>query len=246
VTALLEAERLVVRREGHTTLEVPYLAVRQGEILAAVGPNGAGKTTFFMAAARLLPCHGKLLFDGARVENLGAVEYRRRLALVMQEPLLFDTSVYRNVDIGLRFRGLRKEEAKVRVARWLGRLEIEHIAEKSARKISGGEAQRVSLARAFVLEPELLLLDEPFSGLDNATRRRLLRDLRAILSETRTTTIFITHDLSEAIQIASHLAVFLGGQVCQVGTVTEVLQRPATPQIAAFLGPVAAARTKSG
>jgi tungstate transport system ATP-binding protein len=148
--------------------------------------------------------------------------------------------------MGLRFRGLPREAVKVRVARWLSRLEIEHLAARSARKISGGEAQRVSLARAFVLEPELLLLDEPFSGLDNATRRRLLGDLRAILLETRTTAIFITHNLNEAIRIASHLAVFLEGRVCQVGTVTEVLDRPATPQIAALLGTVGAAQMTSG
>jgi tungstate transport system ATP-binding protein len=241
VTALLEIRDLLVRRDGRDVLEIDHLAVQPGEVLAAVGPNGAGKTTFFLAVALLLkPQSGKIEFGGQRVHGLPETAYRRRMALVLQEPLLFDATVYQNATIGLKFRGLGAAEVKRRATHWLGRMGIAHLAGRSAHKLSGGEAQRVSLARAFVLEPELLLLDEPFSGLDNATRIRLLDDLRAVLAETGTTAIFITHDLREAARLATHVAVFLDGKMLQAGKAKDVFERPSTPQVAAFLGTVEA------
>ena len=167
MTPLLEVRDLLVCRENQPVVEVDHLAVDQGNVLAVVGPNGSGKTSLILAIARLLkPERGQILFKGEEISEQQELHYRRRIALVLQEPLLFSQSVYENAALGLHFRGTPKEEITRRVDHWLNRLGITHLRDRRADKLSGGEAQRVSLARAFVLQPELLLLDEPFSALD--------------------------------------------------------------------------------
>ena len=161
--------------------------------------------------------------------------YRRRIALVMQDPLLFDTSVFENVASGLKFRGVGKDEIRRKVPLWLDRLGVGHLSKRRAGQLSGGEAQRVSLARALVLEPQLLLLDEPFSALDPPTRSRLLDDLGALLSETATTTVFVTHDLPEAEQLAGRMAVIVGNRLRQAGRPEDVFAAPADDEVAQFL-----------
>jgi tungstate transport system ATP-binding protein len=145
-------------------------------------------------------------------------------------------SVFENVALGLRYRGIPRAQINEKVQRWLKRVEIEVLSERLGSKLSGGEAQRVSLARAFVLSPELLLLDEPFSALDAPTRLRLLDDLKSILAETGTTTVIITHDLKEAARLATRVAVMLAGQIAQIGTPQEVFNSPADAAVANFLG----------
>jgi tungstate transport system ATP-binding protein len=235
MTALIEIRDLLVQREKITVLDIEHLSVEAGEVLAVVGPNGAGKSTLFLTLARLLNAtHGTIHFNG--YSSLNTLEYRRRIALVLQEPLLMDASVKDNAAIGLRFRGVSKAEVERRVGHWLERLGVAHLAERPARKLSGGESQRVSLARAFVLQPELLLLDEPFTALDAPTRFRLLDDLQSVLAETATTTIFITHDLQEASKLATRMAVMLNGQIRQVGEPREVFAHPIDTRVAEFLG----------
>jgi tungstate transport system ATP-binding protein len=187
--------------------------------------------------ARLLkPERGQLMLSHLPVEQLNATDYRRRLALVMQEPLLLNRSVSENVALGLRYRGVSASERARRVDQWLERLGIGHLATRRAGHISGGEARRASLARAFVLEPALLLLDEPFGGLDTPSRQRLIGDLRVILAETRTTTVFITHQLEEALELSTRLAVMLAGRIQQIGVPGDVLARPASAEVGEFLG----------
>ncbi len=234
---LLSVSDLLVRRTGQTVLQVSALDVHQGEVLAVIGPNGAGKSTLLLVLARLLPPdQGHLLFRGAPIENENDLVYRRRIALVLQEPLLMHQSVYENVASGLKFRGLPRAEVKARTATWLERLEISHLSRRPAHKLSGGEAQRTSLARAFALQPELLLLDEPFSALDAPTRSRLLQDLHALLAQTNITTVFITHDLDEALLLGDRVAVLLGGVLRQVGRPQEVFTAPSDGDVAAFVG----------
>jgi ABC-type sulfate/molybdate transport systems ATPase subunit len=237
MSPLLEVRDLVVRRDKRLVLEIKTLAVEKGEVLAIIGPNGAGKSSLLLTMARLLqPEKGQLLWAGASLQVRGSLAYRRRIALVLQEPLLLDMSVFANVALGLRFRGLPPNQIHARVERWLDRLGIETLRERPGSQLSGGEAQRVSLARAFVLNPEMLLLDEPFSALDAPTRQRLLDDLQAILAETATTTVIITHDLKEAAHLATRVAVMLAGQIAQIGAPRDVFAHPATPAVADFLG----------
>lgn len=236
MTPLLEVRDLLVCRENRPVAEVDYLSVDQGNVLAVVGPNGAGKTSLLLAVAHLLkPERGQIFFSGEEIPTQKELSYRRRIALVLQEPLLVSRSVYENAALGLRFRGFPKEEAEARVNHWLNRLGIGHLRDRRADKLSGGEAQRVSLARAFVLQPELLLLDEPFSALDSPTRRGLLDELHSILAETATTTLMITHNLQEAVQVSHHLAVIIGGKLRQIGTSEDLQNSPASDEVAAFL-----------
>jgi tungstate transport system ATP-binding protein len=236
-TPLLEVSQLTVARSGRLVLDLPHLALAPGEVLAVIGPNGAGKSTLLLALAALLPeRRGALAFHGQPVLKRGELAYRRKLGLVLQDPLLLDMSVFDNVAAGLRFRGWSRLDIRLSVTQWLERLGIGALAQRSARQLSGGEAQRVALARAFALEPELLLLDEPFSALDAPTRLRLLADLQALLRATGVTTVFITHDLDEALQLGDRVAVLLEGRLRQVGAPQAVFTAPADAAVAAFVG----------
>jgi len=235
MTSLLHIRNLRVERGGKTVLAIDELSIEKGDVLAVVGPNGAGKSTLLLTLARLLrPKHGMILFNGKQASAESDTAYRRRIALVLQDPLLFDASVFDNVASGLRFRGIEKRLIHPRVEMWLERLGISDLKKRRATELSGGEAQRVSLARALVLEPELLLLDEPFAALDPPTHKRLLAELSTLLAETQTTTVFITHDLNEAIQLGQRMAVILNGNLRQAGTPDEILSASNDPEIIAF------------
>jgi tungstate transport system ATP-binding protein len=217
-------------------LEIESLDVRRGEVLALVGPNGGGKTTCLLALAQLLgPQEGEITFLGRSLARWNTLEYRRRISLVFQEPLLLDMTVAENVALGLRFRRLPREQTAKRVRQWLRRLGIESLARRPAGELSGGEAQRVSLARAFVLDPELLLLDEPFPALDPPARVRLLDDLAVLLARDHRTAILVTHNLREAAKLSDRVAVIADGKLRQVGPARSVKARPADRQVAAFL-----------
>jgi tungstate transport system ATP-binding protein len=156
--------------------------------------------------------------------------------MVFQEPLLFDATVYENVASGLKIRGMTKGDIKSRVMQTLDLFGMEHLAERSARKISGGEAQRTSLARGFALKPELILLDEPFSSLDPPTRAGLTEDLDRILEETKTAAIMATHDQLDALRLADRIMVMNNGSIVQSGPPVEVMNRPADEFVATFVG----------
>lgn len=236
MTPLLQVSNLLVRREGRTVLDIKSLSVESGDVLAIVGPNGAGKSTLFLVLARLLKTErGQVMFNGRPADSFQEIDYRRQIALVLQEPLLLDMSVCENVAIGLKFRRTSKAVMEERVHHWLNRLGVAHLSNRPARKLSGGEAQRVSLARAFVLQPKLLLLDEPFTALDAPTRSRLLDDLKSVLTETKMTTIFITHDLQEARKLATWMGVMLDGRMEQSGAPQDVFDRPHNDRVAKFL-----------
>jgi tungstate transport system ATP-binding protein len=235
---LLEVRGLRIHRGGADLLDLPALAVASGETLSLIGPNGAGKSTLLLALSGIeSPAAGELVFRGERVPaGAAALAYRRRVAMVFQEPLLFDTTVFENVAAGLRLRRLAKAEIDRRVGESLERFRIGHLAARSARTLSSGEAQRASLARALAVAPEVLLLDEPFAALDQPSRETLLEDLEHTLRETGTTTIFATHDRSEAQRLADRVAVLDRGRLRQVGTAEEVLRRPADAFVASFVG----------
>ncbi len=235
---LLEARNLEVERGGAVILNVPSLSIQQGEILSLIGPNGAGKTTLLQALCYLLkPFRGEIYFKAERVNaSRGVLSYRRKLAMVFQEPLLFDTTVFENVASGLRIRGMGKEDIHRIVMQQLDRFGIAHLSQRSARKISGGEAQRTSLARAFALQPEVLFLDEPFSSLDPPTRESLIEDLEAVLRQTQTTTLFATHDRQEALRLSDRIAVMNQGKILQIGSPEEVMNHPVDEFVASFVG----------
>jgi molybdopterin-binding protein len=226
-----------VSRAGRTVLSIPELAVEAGQVLAVIGPNGAGKSTLLRVMGLLeTPTAGSVRFQGERVSPSDGLAVRRRMASVFQEPLLTDATVLDNVALGLRFRGVDGGRIAPRVAEWLEQLGIAHLAARQARTLSGGEAQRTALARALVLEPELLLLDEPFSALDQPTREGLIEDLGRILRGRRTTAVLVTHDRAEAQALGDRVAVVLGGQLLQVDQAAQVFRAPVSEEVARFVG----------
>jgi tungstate transport system ATP-binding protein len=230
---------VAVDERSRRILDLPELAVEQGETLSVVGPNGAGKSTLLRVLGLLeAPTRGELRFHGEPISRDPSrlLALRRRMAIVFQSPLLCRTSVSANVALGLKLRGVCRGERTRRVEEWLARFGITHLASRPAHRLSGGEAQRTSLARAFVLQPEILLLDEPFAALDQPSRQALVEELRALLAETHTTTVFVTHDRDEAFALGNRVAVLLDGAVAQIGSPEEVGRRPASEAVARFVG----------
>jgi tungstate transport system ATP-binding protein len=235
--ALLTLRDIEVQYGELPVLRVPSLTVYPGEILAVIGPNGAGKSTLLRVMGLLeQPTRGRVAVQGQEVTRDNSLTLRRRMASVFQEPLLLNASVYENAALGLKLRGLDRRAIDHRARPWLERLGIAHLAERPARSLSGGEAQRTSLVRALVLDPELLLLDEPFSALDPPTREGLLLDLEMILRKTGITAVFVTHERNEAFMLGDRVAVLVGGRILQVGSRSEVFTQPVNEEVARFVG----------
>ncbi len=234
MSELIRIRNLVIQRNGRDVLRIPSLEIKRGETLAVVGPNGAGKSTLLLALAGLLkPVRGEILFEGNPLTARDDLVYRRRIAFVFQSPLLMDMSVEQNVALGLKFRGVAKEQAAQRAHIWIERLGIQSLSKRRAGELSGGEAQRVSLARALVLDPELLLFDEPFVALDPPTRAALIADLAQLLQGK--TVVFVTHNLKEAAKLGGRIAVVLDGMLRQVGTAKQIKTMPADKAVKTFL-----------
>lgn len=236
MSSLIEISDLRMKRNERIVLDIDHLSIPRGETLTVVGPNGAGKSTFLLTLASLLkPASGEIRFNGRALSQWNELEYRRKVSFVFQSPLLLDMTVEQNIGLGLKFRGVPKDEIRQRVGRWVKDLGVESLLGRRAGQLSGGEAQRVSLARAFVLGPELLLLDEPFAALDPPTRTKLQDDLIAVLGENQRTAVFVTHNLNEAAKLSHRIAVIVDGVLRQVGTVREIKSHPADAAVKAFL-----------
>jgi tungstate transport system ATP-binding protein len=235
---VLEATDVEVRYDGQVALDVPALAVHSGEVLAVIGPNGAGKSTLLRVLALLArPTRGVVRLHGAvPASETERLAWRRRMACVFQEPLLARGSVLYNAGLACRLRGVARGEADRRARDWLGRLGIAALAARPVDRLSGGEAQRTSLVRAFAARPEVLFLDEPFAALDAPTREGLLDDLGRVLAATRTTTVLVTHDRAEALRLGDRVAVLLDGRLAQLGPPEHVFGAPVDENVARFVG----------
>ncbi len=230
----LKAEQLKLVKEGREIFFIEDLTLFEGEVVALVGPNGAGKTCLLLTLALLeRPAQGRLHFNGTAATRENTLLLRRQMAVVFQEPLLMDTTVLGNVMTGLRIRGIPARPARARAEEWLARLGIAHLKKRPALRLSGGEAQRVNLARAFALEPRLLFLDEPFAALDYPTRKSLLEDISCILRETRVTTLFVTHDYTEIPALAQRVVVMCNGRLIKSGSFEDVFGPAALSRISA-------------
>ena len=238
VGRLLVARDLIVKRGGARVLDIPAFDIRRGEVVSLVGPNGAGKSSLLLALAQLIPlAHGQVYFEDKLLgRELAPQDFRRRVAMVFQEPLLLNESVYDNAATGLRLRGLDETDIRARVMPWLERLNVAPLAGRAARTLSGGEAQRTSLARALALDPQLLFLDEPFAALDAPTRSALTADLEDILDEMHVTTLFVTHDTMEAYTLSQRIAVMFNGRIAQFAERAQVMRAPKTRAVAELMG----------
>ncbi len=232
---LLELRDVAVVAGGRTILGLEHLALAPGETLCVLGANGAGKSTLLRVAGGLrTPARGELRLDGVPAT---APQIRAVTAAVLQRPLLRRGATARtNVETGLRFARVPREERRRRTDEWLVRLDLAGLADRRASALSGGEAQRVSIARALVLAPRILLLDEPFSALDAPTRAELLADLRDVLASIGATSLLVTHDRHEAAAIADRVAILHAGELRQLGPTASVLEHPADADCARLLG----------
>lgn len=230
MSALLDVTGLVVERNSRRVVDLERLTIGPGEVLAVIGPNGAGKSSLIHALALLEPARfGTYRWAGRDIKLPDeALALRREMAVVFQEPLLMDGSVLENVGLGPRLRGQPAASWRPVAQALLNRLGIGHLARRPARQLSGGEAQRVSIARALAVKPRLIFLDEPFGSLDVLARSALLRDLKGLLKGEGTAALFVTHDFTEIPPMADRVAVMDRGKLVQIGTPQEVFNQPAT------------------
>ena len=235
---LMKIEHIILSRGGVTVLDIPELNVHRGRILALIGPNGAGKSTLLLMLAGLLkPKQGKIYFRGIPVESRNDLtQLRRDISVVFQEPLLLNGSVYENVALGLKFRKINKGEIKDRVQKALEYFGISHLEKRSARALSGGEAKRVSLARAFAIKPQIIMLDEAFNSLDPPSRETIIDDLKNTLDETKITAVLALHDREETLRLAKDVSVMNNGKIVQSGTTAKVFNHPDSEFVANFVG----------
>ena len=233
---ILQLKNIKLNKNGKQVLKVDQFTVDEGAIIGIVGPNGAGKSTFMKVMAFLEePDEGEIFFRGTNVTNQIGIDQRRQIAMVFQQPLMLNTTVHKNVAISLKLRNRPKKEIEEKVAHWLERFGILHLQERNAKTLSGGEAQRVALARAMISEPKLLFLGEPFTALDLPTRKRLLEDFRQVLMETKTTTLFVSHDFQEVKFLCKEMAMLYKGHLIDRTKFDEINRLQLPEELAQFL-----------
>ena len=236
---MIELSDLGKRYGTVAAVEGLSLRVERGELLVLVGGSGSGKTTTLKMINRLVePTSGAVRIAGVDHRSIPGHELRRRIGYCFQQVGLFPhLSVAENVGVTPRLLGWKARDVAARVDELLRRvgLEPEEFAARGPGELSGGQAQRVGLARALAARPELLLLDEPFGALDPVTRERLQGWFAELRRELATTAIFVTHDVVEALLLGDRIAVLGGGRLLQVGTPAELLRRPADATVAELL-----------
>jgi tungstate transport system ATP-binding protein len=217
-------------------LNIDRFALKYGELAAVVGPNGAGKSTFLQAINLLKPCSGEMQLFGQAICDVDKTALRRRSALVFQEMLLLNDTVFNNVAMPLRFRGMRENEIKKKVYKALSDFSCHHLADRSARLLSGGEAQRVCIARALVTDPELLLLDEPSASLDVAMRGEMIEKIRQLAEARGISVILISHNFTDVLHFAERAVVMLDGSIVQDDRPEIIMRQPINEQVAKLVG----------
>jgi sulfate transport system ATP-binding protein len=236
----VEIRHLTKTFEAYTALDAVSLDIREGEFCALLGPSGSGKTTLLRIIAGLeFPDGGEVRFAGEDVIRRDARE--RQVGFVFQHYALFrHMSVFENVAFGLRVRPRRdrppEREIRERVMELLRLVQLDGLASRFPSQLSGGQRQRVALARALAIEPRVLLLDEPFGALDAKVRKDLRRWLRDLHQRLGLTSIFVTHDQEEALELADQVVVMRQSRIEQIGSPREIYDRPATPFVYEFLG----------
>jgi ABC-type sulfate/molybdate transport systems ATPase subunit len=218
---LLRCEHVSVRRGDRDDVSVE---LRLGEVVALLGPNGAGKSTLLDAIA------------GVLTPTEGQIERHGRVAIAMQSADLARRTVLVNVTLALAWWGVPRPEREERAREALRTMGAEHLAQRPAAALSGGERRRVHLARAIAVRPDILMLDEPFAGLDAESRARLLEDAVSVLRSPTRATLVVVHDRAEAWALADQLLILIAGELVAAGPPRELLERPPTADVARFLG----------
>jgi sulfate transport system ATP-binding protein len=234
----IEVRGIGKRFGDFVALEGIDLSVRTGALTALLGPSGGGKSTLLRIIAGLeRPDVGSVEIDGVDATKLAP--RHRDVGFVFQHYAAFShLSVFRNVAFGLEIRKRPKDEIRRRVAELLELVHLEQFADRLPAQLSGGQRQRMALARALAVEPKVLLLDEPFGALDAKVRKELRDWLRRLHDEVNVTTVFVTHDQEEALEVSDEIVVINEGRIEQIGSPDDLYDKPANPFVMSFLGPV--------
>ena len=234
--AVLSLRELCHYRGALRVLAIDALDLAAGQRLAVLGPNGAGKTTLLRLIAGLeRASEGAVELDGVPVDG-AATALRHEVGYVTQRAALLSTSVQRNIELPLGWRGVERNKRRALARAALERLGVGHLADRRAPSLSGGEAQRVSLARALALEPQLLLLDEPAAGLDPPGRQTFFDDLETALVDRQATVVHVSHRPDEALRLTDHMAVLIEGTIRQLADPVSLVRSPADPTVARLVG----------
>jgi ABC-type multidrug transport system ATPase subunit len=223
-TVLLRCQHLTVQRAKHDVVRDVSVELRRGEVVALLGPNGAGKSTLLDA------------LGGALAAASGTVQRHGRVAVALQAPDLARRTVIANVTLALAWWGIPRTQRTSRAREALDAMGIGHLAQRRAATLSGGERRRVHLARALAVSPDILMLDEPFAGLDAETRSNLLEDALSALRSDDRATLVVVHDRAEAWALADRLLILIDGELVASGTPRELLEHPPNVAVARFLG----------
>ncbi|TRD21990.1 ABC transporter ATP-binding protein [Palleronia caenipelagi] len=229
--------RSVAKRFGdEVAIEALDLRIPDGELVALLGPSGCGKTTTLRMISGLeTPSAGQILFEGRDVSGVSVQE--RNVGMVFQRYALFPhMTVEKNVAFGLSIRGLPKSEIAERVAEILGVVQLSEYRKRFPSQLSGGQMQRVAIARTLITEPDVLMMDEPLANLDTGLRGEMRRFIRELQQRLGITTIFVTHDQVEAMELADRVAVIFDGRLAQYGAPDRLYRKPASLNVARFLG----------
>lgn len=237
--ALIKTINLGQQYQEQNVLREISLAVNRGEVLALIGPTGAGKTTLLRLLDLLeTPTSGNIYFDGVDVTRSSSnrLEARRRMSFVQQKPIVFTMNVYDNVACGLKWRQVKNNVIRQKVGDVLKMVEMTAYQNRNAKTLSGGETQRLAIARALITDPEVLFLDEPTANLDPVSITKVEEVLAHIIHERKTTVVIATHDMSQGQRLAGSIGVLMNGKILQIGTPNEIFCLPRSREVAEFVG----------
>lgn len=232
----IELKNITKQFGGVAAVSNVSFSVNEGELMALLGPSGGGKTTVLRMIAGLeMPTSGDVLINGQRVNDLSVQD--RNIGFVFQNYALFkNMSVFKNIAFGLKIKKWKRSDIKDRVAELLKLFGLDGLDKRYPHQLSGGQRQRVAIARALASKPSMLLLDEPFGAVDAKIRQELREWLVTLHHDLNVTTIFVTHDQEEALEVSNRIVIFSRGQLKQVGTPREVYEQPANEFVASFIG----------
>ena len=237
--ALIETSGISQNYDGKDVLKNINLKIEKAEVFTLIGPTGSGKTTLIRILDILEPpCAGKLVFDGIDVttSKIKQLEARRRMSYVQQKPLIFTMNVYDNVACGLRWRRMKAGVIKQKTDEALEMVGMTEFRDRNAKTLSGGETQRIAIARALVTEPEVLFLDEPTANMDPVSTAKIEEVLAHIINQRKITIIMTTHNMSQGQRMASRLGVLISGELLQTGSVFDIFNQPQNREVAEFVG----------
>lgn len=237
---MIKFQNVTKEFKGNVVLEDISMDIRDGELTVLIGPSGCGKTTTLKMINRLLPTSGgEILIDGEKIETIDKVELRRRMGYVIQQGGLFPhMTIRQNIEIIEELEKKPKEQILENTIKLMKMVDMDpdEFLDRYPPELSGGQQQRIGVIRALANDPEIILLDEPFSALDPITRSALQDELVELQSKVGKTMVFVTHDMDEAIKIADRICIMKGGHILQFDTPEEILRNPADDFVANFVG----------